>query len=308
MASQSRIIGLGPWAGIDNVHRDDGKVFQIPDRNARILPNLMAVVNMDQDEEGWPSATRDDWTLLDASPSHSLFEHAGISYAVLGSTLSRLDGDGPVSITTVAGPLAWTVLNSEPVFTDGVDIKIIHNSTCASLPTSVSEPDEQLVLDPLPGGSSIAYWNGRLLVARGTTMFVSEPLRYGVYDTMRGRFQFEQQIQWIAAIPTGIYVGLTDSVRFLGGTDPLALTHTRVSGPGWGGICVDVSEMNLAELRAQENEGIKEIAVWMEDKGFTVGLPSGKVERPQAYNIKNLEITHGGKISMYNSRITAIGP
>jgi hypothetical protein len=303
-----KTMKMGPWAGIDNVRRDDEDVFQLPGPREKRLANLISIVNMDQDESGWPFTTRDDWTLIDNASAHSLFEYSGISYAVLNNVLVQLNDTGVTNLADVSGPLSWTILNDEPVFTDGSIIRVIRNSSCIPLPSSISEADEQRVLDPLPGGTGIAYWNGRLLVVRGTTLFLSEPLRYGAYDTMRGRVQFGQQIQWIAAIQSGIYVGLTESIRFLDGTDPLAFTHKRASGPGWGGTVVDSAEMYLNELRAQENEGTKEIAVWMEEKGFVLGLPSGKVERPQAYNLKDLEIFHGGKISLYNSRLTAIRP
>lgn len=292
-------VPLGPWAGVDNTRSPAHRVFQQPDPQENRLPFLRAAVNVDIDDDGW-ATTRDNWEQIDSSPSHSLFEHAGSTYAVVGGAVAELTETGIQTVGSAAGPVAWTILNGKPVFTDGVSIMVITDGGAAELPSSETEEDEGLDLDLLPPGNAITYWRGRLLTGKGSTLYFSEPMRYGVYDTIRGQLFFEQPIEWLVAVNTGLYVGLEDTVRFLRGVEPFSLEQSIVAGRSTGGRLISTTG-----LQRQEVEGAPEIAVWFGDRGFALGLESGRVIYPQQDNIRDLPVIRG-QISFYNDRLTAI--
>lgn len=292
---------LGPWAGVDTVRLANHRVFQQPEPSENRLPFLRSAVNVDIDDDGWVT-TRDTWELIDDARAHSLFEYNGETYAVVDGVVSRLTATAIHSIGAALGPVSWSVLNGRPIYTDGRAIRIVTGSGTEGLPASENAQNmgEDLDLEPLPGGNAIAYWNGRLVVAKRSELCFSEPMRYGVYDNVRGRMFFERPIEWLAALETGLYVGLDDSVRFLRGTSPLEMEQDIMPGKTGGGRVIPSTG-----LPNDITEGAPSVVVWFSDRGFAFGAESGKVVYPQQDNIRDLSVSRC-KISFYNDRLTAI--
>src|SRR5690606_10461200 len=88
---------------------------------------------------------------------------------------------------------------------------------------------------------------GRATSGRGDSLLFSGPLRYGVYDQLPGFVQFEERIFWVAPLDTGLFVGLRNSVRWLGGTDPAEFTQRRVGGKSWRGAAAVLPSDHLSE-------------------------------------------------------------
>jgi len=286
-------VRIGPWGGIDNVHSPGHKVFQQGDEKQ--LPFLRSAVNVDIDDDGWVS-TRPVWERIDISNAHSLFEYGDSTYAVVNNRIVELTETGMNVVRPVAGPTSFTVLNGKIAYTDGQSIGFLDGA----LPIMEARDGDQVVLSGMPPGNALTYWKGRLLVARGSTLYLSEPMGYGSFDTVRGALFFEQPIEWIAGIGTGLYVGLTETVRFLRGTDPAELEQVVIPGRSAGGRVV-----SSTGLVPQDTEGAPEVAVWFSERGFAIGQESGKVIYPQQMNIRDMP-TSRGYISFYNDRLTVI--
>ena len=162
------------------------------------------------------------------------------------------------------------------------------------------------MLTPLPGGQWLEYWQGRLLLARGTTLIFSEPLRYGVYDPLRGYIRFEERITWLAPLDTGIYVGLSNSVRFLRGNDYRSLEQRLVDNKSRPGAAIVLTAPNLlSESLGVAGNAPERVAVWMTDVGFAVGLPTGDVTHPQQDRLKGIPVTPG-RMVVIDDRITVL--
>ena len=281
---------FGPWAkGLTN---SVDEYFVPPD-------GLVTANNVDIDRAGRIEA-RKKWDLLDSAHYKSLFEHNGQTYGVRGSDVGVIEQDNFTSITTVAGPVDWTVLDGKLVYTDFSVNKLVNGFTVEDLPTGYYDGDEQerYQFQSLPAGSAIRAWNGVLVVARGRVLYFSEPLWYGVYSAVRGFYRFGEPIRWFEAISYkntgGLFVGLTSSVVFLEGTDNTSFKRFTVglhSAPGVSGI-----------LDPRHSGEGTPVALWLSDVGVAVGKPDGSVSYPQADRLKDIPLTPG-KMSVQDDRV-----
>jgi hypothetical protein len=142
------------------------------------------------------------------------------------------------------------------------------------------------------GGSYARYWRGRLLVARGRTLFFSEPFRYGMYNASEGFVTFEARIDFIEPVEGGVFVALKGlGVRFLFGETP-SKWEQKVADiiPAQAGTSLLVP---TAQMKLEMQSPPDWVAIWLTNKGFALGLPSGMVIYPQADLLSGLTLGTG---------------
>lgn len=144
----------------------------------------------------------------------------------------------------------------------------------------------------MPGGHYVRQWRGRLLVARGRTLYFSDPLYYGLYDASGGFVTFESKIDFIESVENGVFVALRNmGVHFLAGPSPdkweRRVAAVEPAQPG----AVTLVPTALMALEMQSKP--EWVAVWFTHKGFAVGLPSGNVVYPQADLLSGLPLGTG---------------
>lgn len=280
---------LGPWSkGIVNV---------VPP-HAVPADALVSAVNVDIDQAG-NVIRRKSWEQADNAPAHSLFKHEGVTYGVVDGMLGVLDTDGFTPKRAVAGRLNWTVLNGEPVWTDGQEVAQVKGL----LPADFNQDHEEDLV-PLPGGQWVEYWQGRLVVARGRTLYFSRPLNYGACDPMRDFLMMGERVIWMVALPGGMYVGLRNSVQYLGGAGYPEITQKIVAGPSWPGAATVIGSERLGE-KVTEGFQHEVYAVWMTSKGFALGSPTGVVVYPQQDRLDGIPV-HSGSLVVLGDRITVL--
>lgn len=291
-------IVLGPWAGGMNNTAVASRIPFAPSRNGPA--ELRDACNVDIDDDGTVSR-RQAWLLLDSSSAHSLFEHAGTAYGVVDGVLGRLDAGGFTALAVVPGAVAWCELNAEPVGAHYDGLFRIRDGVVELLPAAIKSDEASLMLAEMPGGQAVAAWNGRLLVARGNRLHVSEPLRYGVYDTLGGYVQFDDRITWLAALSSGVYVGLRKSVRWIGGEWPNDVSQRTVGGPSWrSAVLVVGNDVLPSDIQAEQ------AAIWMTPNGFALGLPGGQVVLPQSRRLKGIPMKEG-RMALVGNRVICMG-
>lgn len=135
-------------------------------------------------------------------------------------------------------------------------------------------PLQTLHLDKMPPATSIAHLGGRIYGALGNALYWSEPLRYGLYRPSRNWMPFSGNIKAIAAVEgAGLYV-IGDKTWFLSGTEPDKFEQTEVLS--YGGPEQHVLRVPREAFTAL-NIDIADVPVWLSDRGFHAGLPSGVV-------------------------------
>lgn len=135
----------------------------------------------------------------------------------------------------------------------------------------------------MPSGRYVRYWHGRLMVARGRTLYFSDAMNYGLYDPRSGFVQLPTRVTFIEPVEGGVFVGQTDGVVFLAGDGPekWSMVRTGAAVPFPGSSTV----ISGGDLSADWADAAVRYAVWMSERGYAFGQPNGTVIEPQKTRI-----------------------
>lgn len=145
-------------------------------------------------------------------------------------------------------------------------------------PESTLAPVAGKLMGAPPMATALCWYNGRIFLAEGKTLWATEPFTYDYIDKTKNYRQFETEITALAAVEDGVYVGTKDTLWFLAGSFG-AETRTPRERAG----VVPGSMLNVpwevfdpqARLRPDlPQRGAKGMAC-LTDKGFIFGGPSG---------------------------------
>lgn len=138
-------------------------------------------------------------------------------------------------------------------------------------------------LAPLPGGQIIRQWRGRTFVARGDTVYFSEPMRYGLYSPREGFMQFASRVTLMEAVENGIFIGGTGGVIFLQGTKPsdFELKATSALAPYEGSGTVVPASLFGGDIGKSGDH----VATWLAPNGFVIGTSTGQLIETQSDRI-----------------------
>ena len=158
-------------------------------------------------------------------------------------------------------------------------------------------------LAPMPGGSYLRYWRGRLLTASGNVLRFSEPMAYHLHDPRHGFVQFPQRITFVAPVETGIWVGQVDHVAFLAGASPDDMAMQRKkSRPPVPGSAVLVDSEQMGEI----SQGGQVTAVWLADNGYVIGSSAGALIEPHANKLAGISATQGASVVFGGRLLTVV--
>lgn len=121
---------------------------------------------------------------------------------------------------------------------------------------------------PLPAGSRIFEFNGRLCAASGKDLFVGLPYRPGYYLPLAGRITFPGNISVAVGNQSGIFVAAGNKTYFIAGGDPEQAEMLRDVLP-YGAV-------PGTEFVIPDKENI--VVGWMGAKGFVFGASDGSVK------------------------------
>jgi hypothetical protein len=224
------------------------------------------------------------------------------------TAVAAIDADGtegPLSAAVPAGPDAvisivangpgrvyMTRKNGEVFYDIGAFVTGASMYRIPDMPP-YGRPCESHLLSRMPGGHYVRYWRGRLLVARGRTLYFSMPLRYGMYDPSFGFVKFEGKIDFIESIENGVFVAVAgQGVYYLAGDEPAKWERKLIDvTPAQPGAVTLIPTVQLRALNLPSPAAWA--AVWFTDKGFALGLSSGLVVYPQADRLSGLPLGTG---------------
>lgn len=162
---------------------------------------------------------------------------------------------------------------------------VVQSGTASILDQTLSRQATKQYLEPMPGGSIVRFFHGRLYVADGPWLWVSEPFDYGVTSVKSGYMIFDRSITMLEAVEGGIFVGMADRVVFLQGDGPGGFRNTVAATRGalpYSGTTAPADYFN--DLVAPDRG--KACAAWLSEVGLAVGRPDGSVSFPQAQRIR----------------------
>lgn len=168
--------------------------------------------------------------------------------------------------------------------------------------TSLGKQSDTIYQTKIRGGQIVRHWKGRLLVARGRTLLVSESMCYGLMSERHGFLQFPNRIDLVEPVEGGIYVGSSSGVIFVRGNGPADWTQQKVSGfaPVFG-TGAQIPASSLDEELTKAANGFN-VALWQSAEGYVIGLSDGRVLAPQASRLK-LSPAKVGAVMVHQRRI-----
>lgn len=151
-------------------------------------------------------------------------------------------------------------------------------------------------------GDMVRQWNGRLLVAFGRYLYISEPMRYGLYSPRHGFVQFPVPIAFIEGVEGGIFVGLIGrGVVFLRGATPKEFVYNEGGSP-------PLARSSMLVQSNQLDPGLQlggEVALWLSETGYVIGGADGRLIEPQADRIR-LPSGSAGRTAVFDRRVLTI--
>lgn len=154
------------------------------------------------------------------------------------------------------------------------------------------------------GGDYVAAWKGRLLVSRGRFLFWSESMNFGLTDPRHNHASFPRRVAFVLGLTSGVFVGQRGSgVLWLGGTQPAdwSIDDTGGAAPEPGAVARVTNELFDPQLQLPSGE----LALWLSERGYVIGLPTGNIVEPQAHRIR-LPVSAAGSLAVLGRRILSV--
>lgn len=139
---------------------------------------------------------------------------------------------------------------------------------------------ETRFMQPLPAGSILRAFKGRLWSAAGNLLTYSAAGRPALWEARSAFFQFPHAIHALEPVEDGLYVVTTQRAYFLPGANPMEMRQIVADDEGavLGSGC-QLSEDAL--LSIQSPAPVAKAAFWWGASGNpVVGLPGGQVVKP----------------------------
>jgi hypothetical protein len=158
---------------------------------------------------------------------HSLYPAGEYTYCVRDGYISRIAADYSVETITAVDPLRRVAfervslgINEDVYWSNGEISGIIRdgvNRSWDQTPYIGADQTSRHFSDP-PAGHLLAYWSGRMLVAKDHTVFYSEPYSLGCFDLNANRLQFKGRVRILCGVDGGIWIGDGAALYFLDGS------------------------------------------------------------------------------------------
>lgn len=146
---------------------------------------------------------------------------------------------------------------------------------------ALGAPAETQYLQPMPPGRIVRNWRGRLLVARGRSLLISEPMRYGVFSPRHGFIQEAHPISLVRPVESGVFVGSRAGVAFYRGDRPGDWSRVQLGSEApVPNSDVEAFSSDLSP-KLELGDGAR-CALWLGVKGYVIGTADGQLMQPQA--------------------------
>lgn len=158
-------------------------------------------------------------------------------------------------------------------------------------------------LSPMPTGKYLCYWRGRLITATANVIRFSEPLAYHLHDERHGFIQTSQRVTFIQPVENGLWVGQTDHVIFIEGTQ---LEDMRISIKSSQAPIPDSAIQVDSDSIGEAAEGGTMVTAWLASNGYVVGSSMGQIVEYQAGRIDSISANSGTTVRLARRLITAV--
>ena len=156
-------------------------------------------------------------------------------------------------------------------------------------------------LSPMRTGKFLKLWRGRLLTADKNLLLFSQALNFHLCDERYDFIALPQRVTFVEPVESGIWVGQSNGVVFLSGSDvrDLRLVQTGAKAPV-PGTALRVNSDLFGEAAA----GLESV-VWLAENGYCIGTPTGNLIEAHANTLKGIT-AKGGQSVRFDDRIVTV--
>ncbi|MCP4257969.1 MAG: hypothetical protein GY774_10640 [Planctomycetes bacterium] len=261
----SQALDIGTVSGINNVS----------DASRLAVSDLVYASNIDISDKGKPSR-RDGYTkkFTPAGSVHSMWGDDKVCLFVEAGVLKMLNADYSATILRTGVSdyrMRYDEVNDKYFYTNPSVIGYIYNGVDNQFATPTGDYKHA----PLPG-QHIAYYNGRLYVARNETIWYSDVNEFGEVDRRMNFLSFENEVTMMKAVDDGLWVCVGDINRqatyFIQGATREDQTLRRFAGYG----CIEGSDVKIKDGQ-KVGEGLSgTVIMWTSDGGICIGANGGR--------------------------------
>jgi hypothetical protein len=157
-------------------------------------------------------------------------------------------------------------------------------------------------LSPMRTGKFLKLCRGRLLTADKNMLYFSQALNFHLCDERYDYIALPQRVTFVEPVESGIWVGQSNSVVFLSGSDvgDLRLVQTGAKAPV-PGTALRVNSDLLGEAAA----GL-EAVLWLAENGYCIGTPSGNLIEAHANTLKGITAKSGQSVRFDDLIVTVL--
>jgi hypothetical protein len=232
------------------------------------MAELASAINLDLDNDSNGRLRKGRVQRLAVTKPHSLKVHGGLAWLVSEGVLKALLSDySTVDIATLSHNqrLSYQPINDELVVSNGLDIGWLEAG--AFVPFA---PTLDVFELPMPAGQYLAFYNGLLIVASGSTLYVSKPWNAEVRDSRVSEYPMNGYIRMLVAVENGLWVSTDKSLGFISGPSPEEWSYRERSDQVPPDGC-------FGSGTVRDGATITKIAFWAAD-GFYEGKAGGVLE------------------------------
>jgi hypothetical protein len=273
------LANSGIWSSL--FEDDDGRVFGVQNGNLVLInPDFSSVVL----QSGFPIP----------GPLMAWVQVGPTIYFSSRTNAGKINRD-TLEVTPWSGPnLSPPLAEGTPILVGGLPIVPPNPPTIVPPtnnfwyspvvnPTATLPPIRGKLLGPPPLATCLGYFNGRIYLAQGRTVWWTELYLYDYVDKTKDYWQFEAEVTMIGPVTDGIYVGTKEGVWFISRkftmeARDMSATRTRVMDFGVipGSMVKVPSELaNPPQIPLQQDQPVRMAIIFMTTEGYCGGQDSG---------------------------------
>lgn len=274
---------------------------------------LQTAINVDLDDAGQLRRRR-GYTQVGSGNYHSLFRGDFATFVVRNDVLGVVNPDySHTALQSGIGPerLAYVQVAGNVYYSSSLSSGRINEDLTVSAWGAVSEEGTWLspVVNPTdtlpaaagrllgrpPMATALTYYNGRIYLAHGKTVWATDLYLYNYVDKTRTFLQFESEVTMLGAVTNGIYVGTTADVWFLSGSQLAELKRLPMMNYGAlpGSALPVPAELVNPQIPNRPQPESKNALLFMSTSGLCVGLDNGMV-----YNLTQNQVLFPDAVSV----------
>lgn len=240
------------------------------------IQDLAACKNVDVDDTGRISR-RKGFEKKVSGNYHSGFSCGDYSLCVTGDALTVLEADYstvPIRQVTAGRRMSYVKVGTEIYYANGVETGFVRDRVSYSWVKllELREVTTRVLSSP-PVGHLLSFFNGRIYIAVGNSIYYTEANSRNHVDLASNVIIESSRIRMIAPVEGGIYIGNSKEILFYKGESPKTFTRSLVANyPVVEGTATTVMVSQVGELE----EGGK-IVLMATERGLSIGFPDGKL-------------------------------